>query len=30
MYYVESEDMGGNKNADPVFKEEDPHSFSVI
>ena len=29
-YYIEAEDMGGNKNADPVFKEEDPHSFSVI
>ena len=29
-YYIEAEDMGGTKNADPVFGEADPHSFSVI
>ena len=29
-YYIVAEDNGGNVNSDPVFREQDPHSFSVI
>ena len=29
-YYIEAEDVNENVNADPVFKDLDPHQFNVI